>query len=714
MPEKADPKQRRGRLVLDGLEEGREQPRLSIYALDDAGALFETLDVAEDGSFPLSPELVKRAARALIGPAGAKLEERRQLFAVGREELRGLLESGGELAIAAGIWRKWLAIRRCVSGTVRRCFPFLHVIDDLLVANELARLPAVHRLVGGRPLVHYPYLRCSPVCFGTVEVYRRVCCCHRPPIFIDPDDLPIEVNPDIPFVPEDPIGPLGPRPGPDPAPLALQQLILTGGALDEVKVARLRAAALPDTLAPELRREFLLRYPFFWCRCGPPAKVGEGFVQDGGAFSVCWRAPLALLLPHCHEEFAYVVKQPIGGTLVTIYDGVAANQWFGAADEPTLTSYHPWAIGCRESDVPGEGAFVVLQDIGATPSHRLATPSQTSAQSVAAPAYNSGLLDPAANPADAEGQLRNRNLGGNVALRYHFTEPMRPAGAIYYRIQVARADASGSPVGAWSPLAPATWSTWKLGTATPGSIPLGPFTVGGQSGLSKIPYDTGDPLGPNEEWQDGQYHGVIPTAGLADGRYLVMLEVFDAAGARLKPAAAPAAEAGNVAPFTFRRWGVPASTTPVPFAALTHMLWWDNRRAEADIVDIRLNGAPSAAECQFLEGGPGATVTIGYRAYHPQPGTPSFLYYHSLVLTRGLNGPSWQIANLPKDEVGEGGAPHTSVVKTLADLLGDEPPGDQKCAFAVRLTAHVKTTDGAGTLTQLDAAETAAFAAEIV
>jgi hypothetical protein len=357
---------------------------------------------------------------------------------------------------------------------------------------------------------------------------------------------------------------------------------------------------------------------------------------------------------------------------------------------------------------------VVLEDIGATPSHLLATPLQTSFQSVALPLYNSGLLNPVVNPADAIGQLLNRNLGGGVALQYHFTESMRPSGAIFFRIQVAKAGGSGNPVGAWTVLAPMTWSTWKLNTATPGSIALGPHSVGAESNLSKIPYDTGDPLGANEEWQDGQYHGVIPTTDLDDGRYLVMIEVFNAAGTRLKPATAPAAEAGTVAPFTFRRWNVPASTVAVPFAALTHMMWWDNRKAVADIIDIRLDGTASSDQCQFLEGGPGATVEIGYRAYHPQPGTPSFLHFHSLIITRGLNGPSWQVANPPGAEVGEGGPPHASIAKTLADLLGDEPPGQQKCAFAVNLHSHVKTTNGAGTLTNLNAGETAAFAAEIV
>ncbi len=712
MSEKNDQPPRRGRLVLDSFQSGHDKPPLTIHVLDDNSKVLDSVAVDADGTFPLEAALSERARRIMIGPSAAKPDDRRMFFTLPASEFRNLISADPEIAIGSQIWQQWFPYRRCVSGKVRRCFPYLHVIDDLLVSRNVAQLKMVQQLVQARPLVRYPFLRCSPICFGTVEVYRRVCCCE-PPFVIDPDDLPIEVNPDFPIPPDDPFGPIGPRPGPDPAPFELQQLVLSGGAIDEVKIARLKAAALPRNLSPELRRDFYLRYPFFWCHCGPPQKVGQGFVQDGGVFSVCWKAPVIFLLPHCREEFAYVVKQPIAGVLVTIYNGVAANQWFSAADQPTLTSYHPKAIGCRDSDVPGDGAFVVLEDIGSTPSHLLETPAQTSFQSVGAPAYNSGLLNPVVNPADAIGQLRNRNLGGDVALQYHFTEPMRAAGAIYFRIQVVRADAFGNPTGTWAPLAPMTWSTWKLGTATPGSIPLGPHTQGGESNLSKIPYDTGDPLGPNEEWQDGQFHGIIPSGGLADGRYLVMIEVFNAAGARLKPGAAPAAEAGTVAPFTFRRWNVPASTVAVPFAALTHMMWWDNRHAVATLVDIRLDTAPSSAECQFLKGDPDATVEIGYRAYHPQPGTPSFLHYHSLVITRGLNGPSWQVANLPGDEVGEGGAPHTSVSKTLNDLLGDEPPGQQKCAFAVNLHSHVKTTNGAGTLTNLDASATAAFAAEI-
>lgn len=707
---------RSGRVVLHGLDPKAERVRLSVHALDDSGKVIVTVPVDDDGSFSVDERLLERATKFQVGPADAKPDARRMFYTLPASELKKTLLADAELAIAGKIWQGWLQVRRCVSGNVRRCFPFLNVIDDLLINTGLSVLPNVRRLVGYRPLVRWPWHRCSPICFGTIEVYRRICCCEPPLILDPPFDIPIEVVPDFPPPPPgDPWGPIGPRPGPDPAPFELQQLVLTGGAVDQRKLQLTRAKALLPKLSGELRRDFIIWHPFLWCHCGQPQRVAEGFVQDGGTFSICWREPLTILLPHCREEFSYVVKQPISGTLITIYDGVAANQWFGAADQPILTSYHYLAIGCRESQVPGDGAFVVLEDIGSTPSHRLATPVQTSFESVAAPAYNSGLLDPVVDPADGIGQLLNRNLGGNVALQYHFTEFMRYAGALYYRIQVAAASAAGNPVGPWISLASPTWSTWLLNSATPGSISLGPHAVGGQSNLSKIPYDTGDPIGPNEEWQDGQFHGVIPTTDFPTGRYLIMIEVFNAAGARLKPASAPGGEAGTVAAFTFRHWNVPASTVAVPFAALTHMMWWDNRRAEAVIVDTRLNGSPSSEQCQFLEGGAGATVQIGYRAYHPQPGTPSFLHNHSLVITRGLNGPSWQVANPPVAEVGEPPAgPHTSVSKTLGDLLAGEPHGHQKCAFAINLYGYVKTTNGAGTLTGLNWSVTSAFAAEIV
>ena len=71
----------------------------------------------------------------------------------------------------------------------------------------------------------------------------------------------------------------------------------------------------------------------------------------------------------------------------------------------------------------------------------------------------------------------------------------------------------------------------------------------------------------------------IDTTDFAGGRYLLTLEVFNAAGQRLRPTGASGP--GTDAAFLFHMWRKPAGGTDtfptVPFGGLTHMLWWDNR-----------------------------------------------------------------------------------------------------------------------------------------
>jgi hypothetical protein len=117
----------------------------------------------------------------------------------------------------------------------------------------------------------------------------------------------------------------------------------------------------------------------------------------------------------------------------------------------------------------------------------------------------------------------------------------------------------------------------------------------------------------------------------------------------------------------------------------------------------------SPATCQFLTGPGSSAVSFDIRAYHPSAGTPLFLMGHSLSVRKGLNGPITSFISNAFGEVGEPpSGPHTSPSRTLDQLLG----ADTKCAFAVTLTARVKTTNGAGPLTYLDRSVTAAFAAE--
>ena len=122
---------RRGRVVLDGFERDRERLRLAIHALDDKGNTIDSVAVDEEGAFRVDTRLLERATKFMIGPADAKPDVRRMFYMLPASELKKTLLADAELAIAGKIWHGWLSVRRCVSGNVRRCFPFLNVIDDL-------------------------------------------------------------------------------------------------------------------------------------------------------------------------------------------------------------------------------------------------------------------------------------------------------------------------------------------------------------------------------------------------------------------------------------------------------------------------------------------------------------------------------------------------------------------------------------------------------
>jgi hypothetical protein len=100
------------------------------------------------------------------------------------------------------------------------------------------------------------------------------------------------------------------------------------------------------TLRGVERHDYLIARPYLWCTCGAGTKVGQGFVGEDGAIHVCWREPLRFHTSNCHDEYSFVIKQNIGGSTVTIYDGPAAGQWFEMGDDIDLTTFHPAAIGC--------------------------------------------------------------------------------------------------------------------------------------------------------------------------------------------------------------------------------------------------------------------------------------------------------------------------------------------------------------------------------
>lgn len=726
MPEKKSKKSRaarkgsyqKARIRLVGRDEGDEQPQIAVYALDRSGEPITIAQVNDEGRFDLPGDSLEKAHRIVVGPQVEDLSEveSRALTRYRPHHFASLLEEG-VIDVARDRWVSWLPFYRCVSGTVRHCRPWPFVAESLLkqssfdivagpdLTERVVRDPAEFTI---GPLTPAPLFQiCRPVCDGLVEVYRRVCCCDpwivydpRLPILVDVlEDLVPRLEPEIPEI--------GPIPRPDPPPIQELEFV-EDGTVDQIKLNARRDLQAIRSLEGVAVHEYIQARPYLWCltSCGPGTKVASGLIQADGEFQVCWSEYPIYLLAHCHWEYAFVVKQVINGQTVTIYNGPAANQWFDADDDMSLVSYHPDAVTCGDEVVPeGPGAYAVLQDIGLTHSYRLKTPDATGWDRVANPGYNDGLADPVANPADAVGKLKNRNWGGLLRLRYHFSESMRNRGAKYFRVTVTEADGNGNPIGPRTALQAPTWKQYVSlggGNIEIENISLGPHSVGGEDNLFEIPYDNALPN--NREWLSGLFHAHLPTTDFGNGRHLLTLEVFDQTGKRLRPNGVPGA--GKDANFTFRRWFQETGPTAnVPFAALTHLLWWDNRNAVAHIDGLLVDGnQPSDADCQFLEAESGAKFAVRYNAYHPEA---QFLQNHTVWWRRGLNGPTGTLT-VPHPKPGDAGPPPevTNKVVTFGNMLG----GEEKCSFALTVHANVKTFDGIGTLNGRDGHDVGSFA----
>lgn len=169
------------------------------------------------------------------------------------------------------------------------------------------------------------------------------------------------------------------------------------------------------------------------------------------------------------------------------------------------------------------------------------------------------------------------------------------------------------------------------------------------------------------------------------------------------------------APFTYRRqFQDLGPTANVPFGALTHMLWWDNRPAVADLESLIRNGLMYNAECQYLQGLADSTFAVGYRGYHPNP---LFHASHSIWWYRGSGSTPSHTGTLTVSAVNVGQPPAPAGVSGSNEfqemLRTDLEPGRLKCSFVVHLSVGVKTFDGENILSYLNGYDQWAFSLEI-
>jgi len=695
----------RFRLSFENRQKDDPEPEVSVVALDARGRKLESVKVAGDGSVALEAATLEKAETVLVGPRDADFAKEKERFTPFHgHQIRDAVERRADVSLTRRAWLPFLQIKLCVAGKARHCHwhPWWTEIYNLRVTAAAAQRSldlGTRQVATLENLVLEPLIpgwkHCRPLCDGVVEVYRRTCCC--PPIIVFDPRIPEIIDRLEKLVVELPPGP----PIPDPPPFEKVPFQKSGAADLRAIQAEADLRAVKSLSGRELV-EYVNARPYLFCHCSAPEQVASGFLQPDGSFNICWWEPLRIMFPGCRDRVAYKVKQVVDGVTVTVYDGVAAHQWFGYDDDVVLTTYHPDAVVCDEPPDPPAGVgktSVMLELIGSTESRHLDSPVPDGWSSVGAPGANGGLAFPAAPPADpSTPQYKNVGWGGTLALRYLHYEDLRPI-ATYFRVSVARANAAGDPVGTRTYLDhPLAWVWYRRrvdGTIVREVEPLK------DGGYYKIPYESlfQAHLGPGEngKWGARQVHAFVDTTKFADDKHLVTLELYDSAKNQIQPQAAndPGAQKKD---FTFQSWNQAdlSATEPVSHKGLTHLFWWDNRDTTAEIV-----GIPGVGDCQFLTGPRNATVEMSYKAYHEEP---KFLYRHDVRHQKGLHGgwQNWVPWNADNHKVPAGVTP----AKSYEDMLGT---ADQ-CTFGVEVRTQAKITDGSGRITDYDHRDNGSFA----
>jgi hypothetical protein len=722
------------------LKDGEQAPRFAAYHLDSAGRPTKKLgsydgkalriDPGDARSITLGPDVEDFIALPKESFVSYRLGQKIDLW-----RKQGIV-------LPRDIWDRFHFHFVCVTGTVRKCRPwFWDLIDDIRLTPmfERAQVVRIKPITAElNPHILFP-LRCQPLCDGIIEIYERECCCHHIhiPTLLDRlrdllDILPIPIPDPIP----DPI------PGPDPAPFTPQLLRTKARAIQRRKTPLDLAAVPPEnlhqdylalrTMPADAARLYVLDRPYlfpFFCHCSV-RKVGQTPIQPGGEFDFCYlRVHHHPHHGHCSTTYAYKIKQLINGVLTVVYDGLAAHQYFAAGGPADIRTYNPQAHVCADGPgdpPPNDGApFVMLEHVGGYGSFHFNFPAQTGVSQVGALGLADGTYTTSYAP--------DCPWGGGLGLRLWFSPELEPIVA-HYRLKAVAVNDAGSPVG--TPVVLNSSVTWDKLVDIPGDVirapeTLGPVSVGVENDLFKVPYWSS----PDHRYLSGQFHQVWNTAQalFPDGKYMLLVEVFDAAGNRVKPNGA--AGPGTAQNFQFRRWTSAVDTDPVPFADAAHVFWVDNTPVGGDIVDLRQNGIANTAECQFMTQTPlpnpnpppltlpppPSTFAIGFRAYHVHGvehagngDDNSFMWHYGITWQRGLNGATGTLGPAPSGgtnhtDVGEDGVAVASGSATFASMLGGKP----KCTFSVTLRVYAKHYTGGGRISGYDYHETASFALEI-
>ncbi len=737
-------------VTLVDLEQGEEAPQFAAYQVNTAGQPVRKLgrydgkalkmDIGDAGVIAFGPDVEEFKTLPKESLVSYRVDQKIDLW-----QKQGVV-------LPRDIWSRFHFYFTCVTGTVRKCRPWYW---EMLESIELAPMFKFAQVASMKPItadlqphLHFPF-SCQSLCDGVIEIYERECCCHyiHIPSLLDRlheilDVLPIPIPkpfPDPfpgPFPGPFPVPVPGPFPGPDPAPYSPQLMRAKARAIQRSKESLDLAAVPPENLhrdylalrsMPENAAQLYVKarpylFPIF-CHC-TVSKVGQTPIQPGGKFDFCYLQVHHAHHGNCHRTYSYIVKQVINGVLTTVYDGVAAHQYFAVGQPADIRTYNPKALVCADGPgdpPPNDGSpFIMLEHIGSYGSFHFNFPEQNGVSQVNALAPDHGTFTTSYAP--------DCPWGGRLGLRLWFSPELESI-VKYYRLKVVAVNDAGMPEGTPIPLKDSV--SWDKLIDVPGDVvrisePLGPVPpVGGKQDLFNVPYWSS----PDHRYLSGQYHQVWDTtqAEFSDRKYMLILEVFDAAGNQLMPNGATGTVTGKN--FQFRRWHSATDTNPVPFADMAHVLWVDNRPVGGDIVDLRKNNIPNTAECQFMSDTADSTLSIGFRAFHihgvehaGNGDDNSFMWKYGIVWQRGLNGDTGSLGAAPSGgtnhtDVGETGGAVSSGSQTFQTMLTKTLPAPpvvlRKCTFSVTLRVYAKHFTGSFRIHAYDYEETASFALEI-
>ena len=710
-----------GRLELVGRSERITDLKLEAVAPSGERA---DLPIGAAGEIRLDPRLVGQGYQLeMSGPGG----KRRYSYDLMAERLR----ADTVYRLPEAVWQGLIfPLLTCVTGRVRVCWPVLR--PPLFRAIPLREQVAAMELEIGRRV--FPPYRCHPVCQGKVEVFVRTCCCPEfgpldPPIVIKKLCEIIDCRHIWPIPRREPEpGPIGPRPGPGPDPGPLLERA-TSRALRRAEAGEAGAPSVEQALfayehlsvltraTPSEQLAYIKSHPVlrWWCCSCTTKKVGEAVLQPDGHFDFCYKG--GLVAKNCTRRVLYRVSQYQNDSWVVVYDGPARNESFDIGDDALLNaSFNAHTCPDEPQWPSGLRPFVSLEQIGNTWADALIqTTQQNGETSFTGPlGAKDGLVNELpAGPVSITSGPYDQPWAATLNLRFQFHPglanlPNPGGGAKYYRVRVVRVNANGQPLSSFTWRGPVSWRKYDYvgGKVVVKWVDLANPPINNVEGLYTIPYP--DAMRP---WLGGQWHAFIntkeATAGnspMPNGRYLFVVDVFNAAGERLVPDTLAAAAGERTQPFDFLRLIGPldqtGSTVAVPYKTLASLFWVDNLACYADIEQIVFKGVPSMADCQFLTGCDDSTVQLRYSARHLN----GFQWYHQITYKRGLTGPT---TVLSPDAANR--SSYDSPALTVKDLLGTST----KCAFAASLYVWSRHTDGiTRRLWGYDAWDSAAFALE--